>query len=703
MRGFIKRGIIFILVTVFLATSMCPWRTMEAEASMVYRDLVVDLNIPQVTREITDNEIGLNALHVNQDGSFTLGDKIKWSSSNKSVATVDENGHVVLTGAGGSAYITATDGKFTDKITIKMDKNMGQASMVKQNGSRYNLITNAIRNMSVEEKVGQMLMPDFRKWKGENVTAINPEIQKLIKDYHIGGVILFKENTVTREQMTRLTDAYQNAADKFALIVSVDQEGGIVTRLQEGTSFPGNMALGAAQSEDLTQKVGKAIGEELNSVGINMNFAPVMDVNINPDNPVIGVRSFGSDPELVSSLGKAFMRGLKEAGIASTAKHFPGHGDTEVDSHLGLPEVPYTMDRLKEIELYPFKKAMESGIDAVMTAHVTFPEIDSTKVISVKDGREISLPATLSYRVLTELMREEMGFKGVIITDAMNMGAIVDNFGPTEAALRAVKAGTDILLMPVGIDEVSKALYQAIHKGEISHSRINQSVERILTLKLNRGIIKRDVKESLETRLANSLEAVGSAEHKSLEREVAEKSITVLKNEGYLPIKADASDTIAVVGNSSLYATSLLKAVKNYHENVIFIDIKDNKEDSAFFQEEQIAQLREAKYIIFGTYTSTAAGRAPTTVQMSLMNSILDIGVPVIALGIRNPYDIMAYPSVPAYLAQYSFNNESFEASVATIFGKINPTGKLPVTIYNPNGSEMYEYGHGLSYKNNNA
>ena len=163
MRGFIKSGIIFILVTVLLATSMCPWGTMEAEASMVYRDLVVDLNIPQVTREITNNEIRLNALHVNQDGSFTLGDKTKWSSSNKSVATVDESGHVVLTGAGGSTYITATDGKYKDRINIKMDTNIGRASMVKQKGSRYNLITNAIKSMSIEEKVGQMLMPDFRK------------------------------------------------------------------------------------------------------------------------------------------------------------------------------------------------------------------------------------------------------------------------------------------------------------------------------------------------------------------------------------------------------------------------------------------------------------------------------------------------------------------------------------------------------------
>ncbi|MFE5278913.1 glycoside hydrolase family 3 protein, partial [Bacillus cereus] len=342
------------------------------------------------------------------------------------------------------------------------------------------------------------------------------------------------ENTVTAEQTTRLVHAYQEAAEKYGLLISIDQEGGIVTRLQTGTDFPGNMALGATRSEELAEKVGKAIGEELHALGINMNFGPVLDVNNNPDNPVIGVRSFSEDPELVADLGKAYLKGLQETGTAATAKHFPGHGDTAVDSHVGLPSVPHDLERLKEVELYPFQEAMDAGIDAIMSAHVTFPEIDDTTAISRKDGTEVAVPGTLSHKILTGLMREEMDFNGVIVTDAMNMAAIADHFGPVDAAIRAVKAGADIVLMPVGIVEVANGLYDAVNAGEISEERLEQSVERILTLKLNRGIVKAEVEKSLDEKLGNALNVVGSPEHKAIEKEAAEKSITLVKNNSVL-------------------------------------------------------------------------------------------------------------------------------------------------------------------------
>ncbi len=350
-----------------------------------------------------------------------------------------------------------------------------------------------------------MLMPDFRKWNGENVTEMLPEIEHLVKDYHLGGVILFRENVVTTEQTTRLVNDYQEAAEKFGLLMTIDQEGGIVTRLQSGTDMPGNMALGATRSTDISYNVGKAIGEELSALGINTNFAPVLDVNNNPDNPVIGVRSFGEDPDLVADMGIAYTKGLQSTGVAATAKHFPGHGDTDVDSHLGLPEVPHDKERLKEVELYPFQQAMDAGIDMIMTAHVTFPKIDDTKVISKKTGEEIALPATLSHKVLTELMREEMGFDGVITTDALNMNAITDHFGSVDAVIRAVKAGSDIVLMPVGLEEVRNGLLTAIEEGEITEERIEASVERILTLKLERGIIKQESPQPLDEKLQTLL------------------------------------------------------------------------------------------------------------------------------------------------------------------------------------------------------
>ncbi|CRK81360.1 glycoside hydrolase family 3 N-terminal domain-containing protein [Neobacillus massiliamazoniensis] len=692
MSKWMKNTSVLVMILALIVTMVPNFGIGKANAASLIKDLVIDLNVPQVTREVKDNKITLNPLHVYDDGHFMLAANVTWKSTNKNVATVSQNGEVTLTGHNGKTFIYADDGFYSDRIAILNKGNQTQILVEKEEGSRYDIIGNAIKHMTVEEKVGQMLMPDFRTWNGKNVTAMQPEIAQLVKDYHLGGVILFRENTVTADQATKLVSAYQDASEKYGMLVSVDQEGGIVTRLQTGTDFPGNMALGATRSEAEAEKVGKVIGEELNAIGINMDFGPDMDVNINPDNPVIGVRSFSADPQLVADLGKAYIKGLHESGTASTAKHFPGHGDTATDSHLGLPMVPYDIDRLKKVELYPFQQAMDAGIDAVMTAHVTFPKIDDTKVISEKDGTEISLPATLSYKVLTGLMREDMGFKGVIVTDAMNMGAIVQNFGPVNAAIRAVKAGADILLMPVGIPAVANGLYDAVNSGDISVDRINQSVERIFTLKLKRGILKSEVETSLDAKVANALNVVGSADHKAIEKEVAAKSITLVKNNGVLPLKAAKGDKIAVVGYSGYYVQTLVNEVKKHADNVTYIDT------STKLTTTQLDQIKDAKYIIVGTYTSTVSGRAPSAGQMLMTNQLIETGIPVIAVGIRNPYDVMSYPTVNAYLAQYSFNPASFEASVNTIFGNNNPTGKLPVTIYNQDGSVLYGFGHGLEF-----
>jgi beta-N-acetylhexosaminidase len=418
-----------------------------------------------------------------------------------------------------------------------------------------------------------------------------------------------------------------------------------------------------------------------------------MDVNNNPDNPVIGVRSFGEDPELVAKMGVAYTEGLQSAGVAATAKHFPGHGDTAVDSHLGLPEVPHDKERLKEVELYPFQKGMEAGIDAIMTAHVTFPKIDDTKAVSQKTGEEIAIPATLSYKVLTELMREEMGYEGVITTDAMNMKAIADHFGPVEAAIRAVKAGTDIVLMPVGLEEVAGGLLNAVNSGEISEERIEASVERILTLKIKRGIIKEETPQPIEEKIADALKVVGSEEHKQVEKEAAEHSITLVKNEGAaLPLNVESDDKIVVVGNT--YITSLVDAVSKHHENTAVIQTSTYK-----LTEAQLQQIKDASAVIVGSYTFNVSGRSPDSAQMQMINSIIAAAdAPVIGVGIRNPYDIMAYPKVDAYLAQYGFRTASFEATAASIFGQNNPSGKLPITIPGVEGSVLYEFGHGLSY-----
>jgi beta-N-acetylhexosaminidase len=651
--------------------------------------LIIAQNMPQLSEELSGEAIKLSALQTNDDGTYVeVKDHLKWGSTNKNVASV-KDGTVTLKGHSGKTFIFVTNGKSFDKIGILVKH--GKATFDKQKGKKYDLISNAIKSMSVEEKIGQMLMPDFRNWKGQPVTEMNDEIKEQVKKYHLGGVILFRENVVTTEQTVRLVDEYKMANDDYGLLISIDQEGGIVTRLQSGTDFPGNMALGATRSPELAESVGYSIGSELDSLGINMNLAPVLDVNNNPDNPVIGVRSFGEDPKLVAELGTAYTRGLQRAGMAATAKHFPGHGDTAVDSHLGLPSVPHDKERLLQVELYPFQQAMNQGIDAIMTAHVTFPKIDPTTVISKKDGTEINLPATLSHEVLTNLIRKEMGFKGVISTDALNMQAIVDHFGPVDAAIRAVNAGTDIVLMPVGLEEVANGLYDAVETGVIKEDRVNESVERLLTLKAKRGIFKQMSDTPVEEKIAKAKEVVGNPTHKEVEKEVAQKSITLVKNNGLLPVNKDNFDSVVVVG--STYSQSLQQALSAYHPSVELI------QSSQPLNAEQLAKVQNADLVVLGTYTFNVSGRLPSSNQMKMVNQVIQAAPDkTVAVGIRNPYDIMAFPNVTAYLAQYSFRDASFKATADTIFGMNNPTGKLPVTIYQDAETVLYPFGHGLGY-----
>lgn len=290
-------------------------------------------------------------------------------------------------------------------------------------------------------------------------------------------------------------------------------------------------------------------------------------------------------------------------------------------------------------------------------------------------------------------MREEMGYEGVITTDAMNMNAIAEHFGPVDAAVRAVKAGTDIVLMPVGLQEVAEGLLNAVENGEISEKRIESSVERILTLKIKRGIVKEETPQPIDEKIANALNVVGSEEHKQIEKEAAERSITLVKNEGdALPLQVSPEDKIVVVGNT--YITDLKNAMSKFHANTTVIQTS-----SYVLTEEQKEQIRNASAVIVGSYTFNVSGRSPDSAQMKMVNSIIaESEVPVISVGIRNPYDIMAYPEVDAYIAQYGFRTASFDAAAGVIFGQINPSGKLPVTIPGTDGTVLYEFGHGLSY-----
>ncbi len=323
--------------------------------------------------------------------------------------------------------------------------------------------------MTSREKIGQLFMVGFMG------TAVTPELAAFIKDYKPGGVILFSRNLESIEQIVDLTNDLQRCSPKSPLLISIDQEGGRVSRLPKGfTIFPPCELLGRCNSSELAYAAAATIAKELKAVGINMNMAPVLDVNSNPDNPVIGDRAFGSTPDLVSELALVTAAGLQDNKVVACGKHFPGHGDTNVDSHKELPVVEASRERLETIELPPFRRAITAGIPTLMTAHVLYHALDDR------------LPATLSPAVITDLLREELRYDGVVLTDDLEMHAIVDHYGPGEAAVRAFQAGCDVLLICKDRDrEIAafEAMEQAVASGTVDIGRLDLSVARIQRLK----------------------------------------------------------------------------------------------------------------------------------------------------------------------------------------------------------------------------
>jgi beta-N-acetylhexosaminidase len=360
-----------------------------------------------------------------------------------------------------------------DHISLftQIEKTPNQQSQVekpKQQGNQS--ISAVISKMSLEDKIGQMILA------GVSGTSMDANANKLISQLHVGGIIFYKYNFETPTQVIQLVNQLKAGnSSSLPLLLGVDQEGGRVTRLPGGlVNFPPNKQIGQINNPDFSYKVGTLLGRELKEFGLNLDFAPVLDINSNPNNPVIGDRSFGDNAEIVSKLGIQTMRGIQSQNVITTIKHFPGHGDTSVDSHLDLPIVNKSLKELKELELIPFERAINQGGDVVMVAHILLPQLDKTN------------PGTMSKAVMTDLLRKQLGFTGVIITDDMTMGAITEHFDIGKAAVESVKAGSDIILVGHDYNNVVKiisSLKAAVQNGEISEQRLNESIERIIQLK----------------------------------------------------------------------------------------------------------------------------------------------------------------------------------------------------------------------------
>ena len=353
-------------------------------------------------------------------------------------------------------------------------------------------IDEMINQMTLAEKVGQLLVI------GVDGTAFSNEMDNLIRNYHVGGIIVMGRNVSTTAEMLQLiNDSKQaNETNRIPLFMSVDEEGGRVSRLPAGIpKLPASAKFGKQNDEILSYRIGSYLAEVLQEFGYNMNFAPVLDINNNPKNRVIGDRSLGADPELVARLGVASMNSMMDNGVIPVVKHFPGHGDTVVDSHKALPKVETSLERLRNVELVPFQQAIDEGADAIMVAHILFPALDS------------DYPSSMSKAIITDLLRNDMQFDGVVITDDLTMGAIANDYTIPEAAVQSFIAGSDLLLIVNGYDNqinTVNALVSAIETGNITEQRLNESVKRILSLK-EKYDVSDDVNEQVDVVKLNDL------------------------------------------------------------------------------------------------------------------------------------------------------------------------------------------------------
>jgi len=546
-----------------------------------------------------------------------------------------------------------------------------------------------LSGMTVQEKVGQLFSTHVY---GNSVDTVDPNNvteyglqtpREIIAKYHLGGVLYFAwtHSVDNPQQAATLSNGIQQASlttgARVPMLMSIDQEGGLVTRMLEpATQTAGAMALGATRSVRGARELAAIQGKELAAVGIRQNFAPVADVNINPANPVIGVRSFGSDPTLDAQLTAAQVQGYQdEAGISSAAKHFPGHGDTAVDSHFGFPVITHTRAQWEQIDKPPFAAAIKAGIDVIMTAHIQVPALDAS-----------GDPATLSKPILTDILRGEMGYQGVIVTDSLGMQGVRDKYGDDRVPVLAVLAGADILLNPPDLDTAYNGLLSAVQSGEISTKRLDESVLRVLMLKWGNGTVKHPF-----VSVAKVPKVVGTPAHLKAVQKVTDTSTTVLRNESAALPLAVSGKKVLVTGYGVTTRQTLADKLAARGASASVSAVSTNPTDAEIAAAVAAARQADATVVL----TMNAGDYAG---QVKLVKALQATGKPVIVAAVRNPYDIARFPDVPTYLATYSYKTVALESLARVLTGEVAPKGKLPVDITATDGSMLYPFGSGLTW-----
>lgn len=567
-------------------------------------------------------------------------------------------------------------------------------------------VRKTLKSMTLDEKIGQMFMADANVvfWNRESEEF--KKLQHQIVDNKVGGVLVFRSEVLP----TALSANRWQEMAKIPLLISADLEMGMGMRFDQTPWWAPNMAVAATGDVKWARLQGEATALQARAMGVNWLFAPTSDVNNNPNNPVINVRSFGEDPATVATFAKAFIEGAQSAGAMACAKHFPGHGDTATDSHIGLPVVNVSRERLLNLELVPFRAAVEAHVGGVMSAHIALPQIEPELAAPVRtlDEREaaatefrslteenstrVTLPGTLSPKVLTGLLREELKFNGVVVTDAMNMAGISARYTAAEAAIKTIKAGADMIEKSPDIDAAIAGIKEAVAKGEIPEARINASVERILRAKVALGLNRQKLIDLNEVdRVVNDPKFLAVAD------QIAEHSITLARDERkLLPIPANAK-----IFNLTFTDEEDRAITKPFVEE---LQKRSSAVESATLDarasEEEItrvlSKLGSSKYdaVIYSVAVRARSGKGsvalPPTAKR-LVNELVKRQLPMLVISFGNPYMLLAMPEVPAYMLAYSPFPVSQRAAAKAVFGEIEINGHLPVSL-----PGLYPRGHGL-------
>lgn len=549
-----------------------------------------------------------------------------------------------------------------------------------------------LKNMTMRDKIAQLVIITSYGEAPSSRSQAFRDFVRAVRDLKVGGMIVVNRvvGGSVRNAEPYAMAAFLNRMQRFAkvpLLVGADFERGASMRVSGTPKYPHLMAYGASRDLSLTRALGLATAREARALGVQWVFAPDADVNNNPDNPIINIRSFGENPSDVAMNVRAFIEGAHSDPanrVLVTAKHFPGHGDTDVDTHMGLAKIEADRDRLQSTELVPFREAARAGADAIMTAHVAVPAYEPEEI-----------PATVSSNVLTRLLRDELGFPGLIVTDAMDMQGLAKQYSPGEAAVGAIQAGADVLLMPPDPEEAIKAVAAAVRAGKISAKRINDSALRILAAKARVGLHKKRFVD-----VEDISDVIGSSESESHAQLAADRGLTLVKNEGaLLPLKNPAGACFWVL-TESRYGTQGRRFAEEIRSRAQPIRLQ--LFDSLVSLEEMDQALQKAgpcETHVVAAFVSVAAYRGNVALGGSypaFVDKLQSTSKPIALISLGSPYLLRSYPNVSAYLATFSPVITSETAAAKAILGAINPSGRLPVTI-----PGIAKYGESITSPNN--